>query len=167
MKILALDQASHITGWAVFEDGNLVKYGKFSVDNENIGERLHEIRERVAQLIADYGIDKLVFEDIQLQQNVQNNVKTFKILAEVFGVIFELATALEIPNQAVLAGTWKSTLGIKGKNRQEQKRNAQAWAQNTYGIKCTQDEADAICIGSHICKKGFTLEEDSESFDWS
>jgi len=48
-----------------------------------------------------------------------NNVSTFKILAEVFGVIYELATELEIPNTPVLAGTWKSTLGIKGKTRPE------------------------------------------------
>jgi len=32
---------------------------------------------------------------------------------------------MEIKNTAVLAGTWKSTLGIKGKTRPEQKRAAQ------------------------------------------
>ena len=46
-------------------------------------------------------------------------------LAEVFGVCYELFTDMEIKNTAVLAGTWKSTLGIKGKTRPEQKRAAQ------------------------------------------
>jgi hypothetical protein len=46
------------------------------------------------------------------------------VLAEVFGIIYELATELNIPNRAVLAGTWKKHLGIKGRTRPEQNRNA-------------------------------------------
>ena len=56
---------------------------------------------------------------------------------------------MEKPVEAVLAGTWKSTLGIKGKTRPEQKQNAQKWVIATYGVKPTQDECDAICIGAH------------------
>ena len=78
-----------------------------------------------------------------------NNVQTFKVLAEVFGVLYELCVDMEKPVDAVLAGTWKSTLGIKGKTRAEQKRAAQVWVVNTYGKKPTQDECDAICIGAH------------------
>ena len=78
-----------------------------------------------------------------------NNVQTFKALAEVFGVLYELCIDISVPVGAVLAGTWKSTLGIKGKTRPEQKRAAQVWVEQTYGIKATQDEVDAICIGAH------------------
>jgi hypothetical protein len=46
------------------------------------------------------------------------------VLAEVFGVIYELVTEMKLKNSAVLASSWKSTLGIKGKDRSEQKRNA-------------------------------------------
>lgn len=79
-----------------------------------------------------------------------NNVQTFKVLAEVFGVLYELCIDMNIPVEAVLAGTWKSTLGIKGKTRPEQKRAAQTWVADNYGIKATQDEVDSICIGAHI-----------------
>lgn len=48
-----------------------------------------------------------------------NNVQTFKALAEVFGVLYELCIEINIPVSAVLAGTWKSTLGIKGRTRPE------------------------------------------------
>jgi len=44
---------------------------------------------------------------------------------------------LRIPYQVVSSNTWKSKLEIKGKQRAEQKRNAQAWVLNTYGLKCT------------------------------
>lgn len=78
-----------------------------------------------------------------------NNVHTFKTLAEIYGVLHELCVELDLPYVVILAGTWKSTLGIKGKARAEQKRNAQAWVQNTFNVKPIQDECDAICIGAH------------------
>lgn len=179
MRLLALDQASRVSGYAVFIDGKLETYGKIVSEHDDIGERLHYIREKVSKLIADYDIDHIAFEDIQLQKTVNgvesvNNVQTFKVLAEVFGIIYELAISLEIPYTVVLASTWKSTLLIKGARRDEQKRNAQAFAQNTYNIKCTQDEADAICIGTHVLvKSGLAQKPKSktslgdEGFDWS
>ena len=163
MRLLALDQASRTSGWAVFVDGELTEHGTFTVTSDNIGERLFKIREKVAQLIADYGIDYIAFEDIQLQQGKMNNVQTFKILAEVFGVIYELATELEIPNEVVFSNSWKSTCGIKGRTRPDQKKNAQAFVASTYGIKASQDESDAICIGTHTL-----LQLDKKpDYDWS
>ena len=88
-KILALDQSSRITGWAVFEDDKLIDSGKFTVSDDDIGIRLVKIRKKVLELISQFEIDKVYFEDIQLQGNVTNNVQTFKVLAEVFGVIYE------------------------------------------------------------------------------
>ena len=82
-----------------------------------------------------------------------NNVNTFKVLAEVFGVIYEYLVEIKLPHSAVLAGTWKSTCGIKGKTRTEQKKNAQQFVLDTYNVKAVQDACDAICIGTHIVKK--------------
>ena len=39
-RLLALDQASAVSGYAIFEDGKLIKYGTFSVDDEKITTRL-------------------------------------------------------------------------------------------------------------------------------
>ena len=163
-RLLALDQASRTSGWAVFIDGQLHDYGKFTFEDDDIGERLTKIRDKVANLINDYDINEVVFEDIQLQGNVVNNVQTFKVLAEVFGVIYELVTELNIPHTAVLAGTWKSTLGIKGKVRAEQKQNAQKYVIDTYGIKPAQDTCDAICIGAHMLQP---KKAEIKDHDWS
>ena len=159
-NLLALDQASRTTGWAVFIDDRLDAFGKIELNDSDIGDRLVKLRAAVIQLINHYQIDEIAFEDIYMDGQRVNNVSTFKILAEVFGVIYELATELEIPNTPVLAGTWKSTLGIKGKTRPEQKRNAQQWVIDNYSMSPTQDECDAICIGAHILTK-----KDSE-FNW-
>lgn len=161
MRVLALDQASRTSGWAVFNDGKLVTFGKFTADHPDVGDRLHFIRSKVNSLIDEYDIDEVVFEDIQLQGNVANNVATFKALAEVFGVLYELFVTLKMPRTAVLSTVWKSTLGIKGKDRAAQKKAAQAWVEKTYGVKPTQDECDAICIGAHY------VNNKVEVFDWS
>lgn len=154
MRILALDQASRISGWAIFEDDNLLEYGKIDLNKyDDIGDRLVNIRLEVRNLIEDEHIDKVYLEDIYMDGQRVNNVSTFKILAEVFGVLYEQCIELNIPVEAVLAGTWKSTLGIKGKTRPEQKRAAQAWVEREYAVKPTQDECDAICIGAHAIKQ--------------
>lgn len=148
-NLLALDQSSHITGWAVFKDGHLFKYGKFALDEASVDVRLTKIKKAVADLISEYQIDEVVYEDIQQQNNIVNNVQTFKILAEVYGVLSEYFESINIPHTSVLASSWKSTLGIKGKGRTEQKQNAQKYVIEKYGIKPTQDIVDAICIGVH------------------
>ena len=152
-NILALDQSSRCTGFSVFKDGKLFTYGKFTFEDVDLGERLCKIKNKVLELINNYDIDELIFEDIQLQSNVTQNVQTFKVLAEVYGLIDQVASELKIPHRSYLASSWKSQLGIKGKDRAEQKRNAQKYVMNTYGVKCTQDEADAICIGDCAVKR--------------
>lgn len=155
MKILAFDQSSRTSGWSVFEDGKLIEYGKFTFSDEDFGKRLEKIRNKVSDMIDKYQPDEVVFEDIQLQAqgntyNYGNNIATFKKLAEVFGVIYELVTERGLSNRAVLSTVWKGKLGLLhgyGQKREAQKQEAQSWVKENYNIKATQDEADAICIG--------------------
>ena len=149
-KLLALDQASVITGYAIFEEDRLVNYGKITLDDEEIGPRLVVLRNTIKDMINKNNITTVAFEDIQMQASVGNNVKTFKVLANVYGIILELCEELNIKYKIVSSNTWKSTLKIKGKNRTEQKKAAQNYVQERYNVKCTQDEADAICIGTHM-----------------
>lgn len=149
MKILALDQSTRITGWAVFADGALQEYGKFDAENAgaDIGKRLTYIREKVKALIDKYDIQKVLIEEIQLQNTVGNNVVTYKKLAYVQAVLIQMLDELKFPYEVIASSSWKSTLGIKGRARAEQKKNAQEFITKTYNIKVIQDIADAICIG--------------------
>jgi hypothetical protein len=60
-------------------------------------------------------------------------------------------------------------LGIRGRARAEQKRNAQQFVLNTYNIKAIQDICDAICIGTHVIRNPnqTTQANTAEGFDWS
>ena len=166
MKLLALDQASKTTGYAIFDNDKLIKCGHFTCNDNDLGIRLLKIREFVDKTIDEYNINQVIMEDIQLEENRGNNVQTFKILAEVFGVIYELLIEKDIKVDAVLAVQWRSKLGIKGKLRPEQKRNAQLYIQNKYGLMPTEDEADAACIGNYFLYQN-NLISSSQDFDWS
>lgn len=152
MNLLALDQSSRVSGYAVFQDNTLITSGTFTVSDEDISVRLVKIRNRIIKLIQTYSIDKILVEDIQMQKQI-NNVATHKILAEVLGVCEELSQEMQIPHEVIPSATWKSTLNIKGAKREEQKKNAQAYVLRTYDKKVSQDESDAICIGAHYLKK--------------
>ena len=152
MTLLALDQSSKVTGYAIFIDGVLDYHGKINLTSENVGIRLVQFKEAIVDIIDSFKVDKIAFEDIQLQSTVANNVKTFKVLAEVFGVLHELCEELKIPYVIVPSVTWKSALGIKGKTRPEQKQQAADFVFNKYNKKPTQDECDAICIGTYAIK---------------
>ena len=164
-NLLALDQASLTSGFAVFKDDELFDYGKFTFSDNDIAERLVKIRNKVIELIDKYDINKVAFEDIQMQ-NSTNNVQTFKVLAEVYGVILELLQEKKIDYVIISSNTWKSTLGIRGRARAEQKRNAQEFVLNTYNIKAIQDICDAICIGTHVIRNPGQTNA-AEGFDWS
>lgn len=151
MKLLALDQSSRVSGYAVFDDEELIDSGTFTCTDEDISKRLVKIRNKVLGLIQTHNIEFVIIEDIQMQRQI-NNVATHKVLAEVLGVCEELCSELHIPHELVHATTWKSTLKIKGTKRDEQKKNAQAFVADTYGKKVSQDESDAICIGTHYIK---------------
>ena len=150
-NILALDQASRTSGFAVFQEDQLIASGTFTFDDDDFSLRLVKIRNKVISLIEQYNINKILLEDIQLQGQT-NNVETYRKLAEVRGVLSELACEMKIPHEIIHSQTWKSGLDIKGRDRATQKRNAQAFVAATYSKKVSQDESDAICIGAHYIK---------------
>ena len=161
MRLLALDQSSHVTGYAVFEDGKYLNSGIFSTKSADlIGDRLCAYRAKVTELIDIFDIDEVAFEDIQLQGGAYG-VTTYKVLAEVFGVTEQLLTELKIPYQIVNSNTWKSKIKIKGKDRPTQKKNCQDWVLKTYNKKVSQDESDAIAIGASL----YIKERTSYSFE--
>ena len=159
MKLLALDQASRTTGYAVFDNDILIASGTFTLKSDDIGERLVAYRQHIEDLIDEYDIEEVGFEDIQMQGQT-NNVQTFKILAEIFGVTQEYLAESKLVYHVVHSNTWKSKLDIQGKTRPEQKKSAQEYVLKNYHKKVSQDESDAICLGTSIIK------EKNNGFNW-
>lgn len=161
-KLLALDQSSYTSGYTILNDGEIVEVSHFECTGD-LSDRLVQIRNIISKLIKDNNINEVVFEDIQLQDvngNRETGIKTFKILAEVYGVVDELLTELNIQHSAVLPIKWKAHFKIAGKGRSQEKKMAQAYVKNKCGLTCTEDEADSLCIALYHYNE-------SNQFDWS
>ena len=149
-NLLALDQSSTTTGYSIFKDGNPVVVSHFTAKGTDLGSRLEQLRNKIIELINEYEIDEVVFEDIQLQND---NIKTYKILAEVIGVLEETLIEMHIPYEIIPPIVWKAGVKIAGKGRAEEKKLAQKYVLNNYNYSVTEDEADAICIGKYFTTK--------------
>lgn len=163
MRLLALDQSSRVSGYAVFEDGKLISSNYFSFSNAELGKRLERIRIKIKELIDQYKINEVVLEDIQLEDTVSNNVVTYKALAEVIGVITELLVELKIKYSLIQPNVWRKQLSISGYRRADCKQKAQKYVKDHYNLDASEDVCDAICIGA----SQFSQPVSATSFDWS
>lgn len=162
-KLLALDQSSKVTGYTVLDNGKIIKVSHFECVGNDVGDRLHQFRKKVISLIEEYDIEEVVFEDIQLQDvngSKETGIKTFKVLAEVFGVMHELCSEIKMPYTAVLPIKWKAHFKIAGKGRTQEKKMSQAYAEKVCGVRCTEDEADSLCIALYY-------HDLNNAYDWS
>lgn len=152
-RILAFDQATEVSGWSVFDGNKLVKYGHWVSNSNDCVERIDITKQWFASMIKKWNPDKVVIEDIQLQtykKNEQESAKmvyTFKVLANLQGVLMNYLFTNNIIHKVTPPSSWKSSCGVTGKNRSDQKRSAQLRVKALYNIDVTQDEADAILIG--------------------
>lgn len=112
MKILSLDMASNKTGYAYFNNEELIDYGLWDISNN--GEK--DWRKRIAQMaqfISDYcdnhKVDKIYAEDVP---PISENVQTVKVLASLQGMLISLGIAKSIEIEFISVTTWKTKVGI-------------------------------------------------------
>ena len=148
-RILAFDQASITSGWSVFDGETLIKYGKWTSDGTHSTERIAKTKYWVAGMIQKWAPDQVILEDIQLQKfnDASEGVTTYKKLAHLQGVLKNYLYEQQIAYTLVSPATWRAYSEIKGKTRQDKKKNAQLKVKRFYDVSVTQDEADAILIG--------------------
>lgn len=152
-RVIALDDATGTTGFSVFDNDKLIHYGKVTMNETDPIQRIASVRQWMLSLIENWKPDIVAIEDIQLQQGKFENVKTFKVLAQLQGTLLVSLYEAGVEYLVVPPATWRSTCHITSRTRSDQKREAQKKVEEWYDIKATQDEADAICIGYHVTRK--------------
>ena len=152
-RILALDQSTHITGWSLYENGQLINYGSWEATENKSTARISSVKAWVAYMIEKFSADTLVLEDIQLQKFTREQggedaaVLTYKKLAHLQGVLKNFCYENGIAYIIVSPATWKSYNNVKGRTRSDQKRSAQLRVEAIFDTKASSDESDAILIG--------------------
>ncbi len=146
-RFLALDQATEKTGFAIFEDDGLLSYGLKEVKNKEAALRIAELRQWLVSMIKQWEINEVALENIYYSGNPQTLITLGRLLGALEATCLDI---LNKPAVVVSPSTWRSHCGIKGKNRNQQKENAQNYIKNKYGIVVSQYAADAICIGIYL-----------------
>lgn len=164
MRLLALDQASRVTGVAIFDDDKLIKYGTFEIkSNQKLGKRLTQFLKNLDKLYAAYYFDAVAYEDIQLQMG---NVETYKKLAYIQAMILFWCEKNEKKLYCLSPSHWRKVLKEKygmpwGRKRAEQKQTAIDFIQEHYKKEVDSDTADAICIG---CAANIEINKNESAF---
>ena len=155
-RILALDAATKVTGYAIYDNNTLVSYGVYKANEElEAAERINEIKHWLEAAIDNWQPDFVGIENIQLQSfgsSGKYQVEMYRILANLQGVLIDTLFEKHIPCDLAYSSEWRKYCGVgDGKGRENKKRQAQEKVELWYNQKCTQDEADAICIGKFFC----------------
>ena len=101
----------------------------------------------ITELLEKYKPEEVIIEE----PFAKVNLHVFEVLCEFFGMVLYVCHERNIKTTTYTAAVWRSVLGLKGKNRKEQKENAINYVKDAFQIECTDDEAEAILIGySHI-----------------
>lgn len=149
MKTLSLDQSTNITGWSIFKDGKLKGCGYYLAQGKHSIEKINDTENFLIDMIKTHNPDMIIIEDIQYQ----NNIHTFKVLAELLGVLENSLYKNEIAYIIIPSTQWKSLCGIKGRKRDEQKQNAIKFVREKFNIDVSSDVADAICLNYYAWQK--------------
>lgn len=145
-RVIAFDQATESFGLSIFEDGQL-KFFNLYTFNGLLKDRLVRIKKFVEDIvIKEWKPDFIVMEDIQYQWGA---VLTFKVLAELLGVLETICTEHGIPYEVVSPNVWRKYAGTCGKNRTQEKQLSVITVQEKYGVKVNNDVAEAILIGRY------------------
>lgn len=159
--LLSLDASVVSTGYAIFDEDKLIKYGKIITnkkDFETEDLRLNYICDEIEQLIIEYEIDELVCED----QFTSVNSKTILILRKLIGGIMRTANEFDINVQYYFPNEWRKILGInKGTGNDKKKKCYDYLIKNNIidfeFIPKNKDKNDDICdaigIGLAYLKK--------------
>lgn len=153
-RILALDQATHITGWAIFDNDKLVTFGKFKSTLEHEEERTNQIKNWLVNMISNWQPDEVGIEDIHFQGTTSSGdpigIKTYKVLAHLQGVLIDTLFEQKITFKICPPATWREHCQVKGKTSSDKKRSMQKKVKDWFDINVTNDEADAIGIGKYM-----------------
>ncbi len=156
-RILALDQASHDCGWAIFDDFELIKYGIFHLSQNEESIRINKLKHWLLSMISNWNPDYIGVEGIQYQDEVAGKAKmgitVFQTLARLQGVLIDTCIELKIPYEICPTSTWRAACNVKGRTRAEKKKSMQLITKELYDINVSNDVADAIGIGKYLCNK--------------
>ena len=163
MRIMGIDPSLSSTGYAIIsgvgKDTKIIRSGSIKTTPKD-GEtetRINTIADEVTKKIIDCCTDYIVIERPAF--GMGNGVKSTQDLAGLYYVLLCRFIRMGFLVVPVMPSQWKSIVGVKGKDRKEQKQSAINLVKQVYNRDVeTNDESDSICIALY----GSLLEIETE-----
>lgn len=148
--MVTLDTSTNKTGVCVFKNG---KYdGHFLIDKSNIKDTPERIKEMSKAILGI--LQRINPQIIYIEEDATiRNAKTFRMLMLIQGVAYTWSICNDCEFNVVRPSEWRKPLGINGGKREELKAKSINYIKDTFNLKVTDDEADAICIGCSVMKR--------------
>lgn len=147
MVVLAIDPSTVSTGWCIYDtdQDDFLEYGCIKPKSEDAISRIIVTDTKIKELIRLWKPEIVLVEDLAVTRNamIVKKLAGLQIMIEVACKRSQIICVPVRPTQ------WRSVIGIKGRNRKEQKANAIQYVKEKYKEVVTEDEADAICIGEY------------------
>ena len=158
--LLALDLSTHSTGWAVYDNKNLIDYGCIGTDLPELVRRISKIiNELDEKVLKKYKITKIIVEEVQPTGGYGiGNQKTHKALMYLQGaLVMHLYNNYKFTNiEFIYPSSWRAACDIKtgrGIKREELKQKDIEFVKEKFNINVNDDIADAIGIGYSEVKR--------------
>lgn len=159
-RVLALDTSSVCVGWALFEDGRLLHYGRHHHPAGDHGEKLATFRDWLKMVVQQYRPAQVLYEK-PFAGRRRNAFGVLSMYVAVLLLVHWEAFGIELPDvNAVPAREVKRRNKMrKGKDHEQNKKLGVLLANRLYGLrlkyknkdktkKVSQDDtADAILLG--------------------
>lgn len=152
--LLSLDPSTKSTGWAIFKNDKLFKYGAITEKSKDVLERILDISQQIDILIDKYNINIIAIENVQITMNAP----TAKALLGLQLILELKAYKREINCELIRPTHWRKVLELSNSpkiKRADKKKEAQNYVVNKYNIPINSidDICDAICIGECYIKE--------------
>lgn len=148
VRVIAFDQSTTATGWAVLEreTSEIIDYGVLKPKGET-NDRIRQTIKQCLWLVDEYQASFVFIEGVQ----VQRNPRVFEILAKLSGSLEIMLEEKGYFVNVVKASEWRKLVGIKNRKRAEVKKEAIDLVYTLYDIKASEDESEAILFARAFC----------------
>ena len=172
MKTISLDASTTCIGWSIWDEDNLVSYGKIkpTIDKLEWRDRIQNLIPQLNEIIKEYKPSNCITEDVPL---FGKGNKTLVQLGSVQGMILGVCYSNNIEVNFITVSKWRSDIGLFTGNTEDKKRenlkpNSIKKANELFGLnlnciyskngvyqenKSDDDISDSILLYASTCDK--------------
>ena len=122
--IIGLDMSTKSSGYSVFKNGKLIKFGVWKQKQEIAWrERCIYMGNELSVLLDTYSPFFIYCEDTILSGECGNNVQTVKQLSVLQGIVLGVCAVHNIKIEFLMPSKWRSDLGVYDGTREGTKRS--------------------------------------------